>query len=369
MIRSLRLKNFKCFADQLFPFRSLTLLTGLNGMGKSSVLQALLLLRQSYQQDLLRERGLALNGDLVHIGTAKDALYEEAEEERIQFGLVADGGVEAHWGFRYDREADVMGLDSGGVNSQVFESSLFTDDFRYLQAERIGPRAFFEMADFQVRHHNQLGSKGEYTTHFLSVFGAQRTSNGQLHHPNAKSDSLIDEVEAWMGEFSPGTRIEITPIAGMDLVNLQYAFITGAQVTDKYRSTNVGFGLTYCLPILVAVLASSSRSLILLENPEAHLHPKGQVQIGQLLAIAAQGGAQVIVETHSDHLLNGMRLAVHTGKVPPTDIQLHFFQPRHQAGAGRVEIISPNLDSRGRIDFWPENFFDEWDKSLEALLG
>lgn len=87
MIARLSLRNFKCFSDQSLQFKPLTLLTGLNGTGKSSVLQALLLLRQSYQQGLLAEKGLALNGDLAHIGTARDALFEGAEEDIIGFRL------------------------------------------------------------------------------------------------------------------------------------------------------------------------------------------------------------------------------------------------------------------------------------------
>ena len=85
MIHSLRLQNFKPFEDQTINFKPLTLLSGLNGMGKSSVLQSLLLLRQSYQQRLLQRKYLALNGNLVNIGTAKDALFEGAKKEEIIF--------------------------------------------------------------------------------------------------------------------------------------------------------------------------------------------------------------------------------------------------------------------------------------------
>lgn len=83
MIHSLRLQNFKCFKNQSIDFAPLTLLSGLNGMGKSSVLQALLLLRQSYERKLLQDTGLALNGDLVQIGTATDAFFRYADEEEI----------------------------------------------------------------------------------------------------------------------------------------------------------------------------------------------------------------------------------------------------------------------------------------------
>jgi len=85
MIASLGFKNFKPFENQSLEFRPLTLLSGLNNSGKSSILQGLLLLRQSYQKGLLPNKGLALNGDLVSIGTAQNALFEGAKEDCIGF--------------------------------------------------------------------------------------------------------------------------------------------------------------------------------------------------------------------------------------------------------------------------------------------
>lgn len=375
IIRRLRLRNYKCFEDQTLDFNFLTLLSGLNSTGKSSIIQALLLLRQSYQQNLLQTTGLALNGDLVHIGTAKDALFEGAKEDMIGFDLIlGDEAIKGAWRFDYDREADVLGLASRGPfvtdyipSPTIFGvSSLFGSDFHYLQAERIGPRRFFETADFLVRQRRQLGSAGEYAAQFLALFGKEVVVSSTLSHPDAASNALQDQVEAWLGEVSPGTRISLTPNPGTDTVSLQYSFVLGNQVSNKYRATNVGFGITYSLPIIVAVLSSSPGSLILIENPEAHLHPRGQARMGELLALAASCGIQVLVETHSDHVLNGIRLAVHAGKLAPDDVQLHYFQRNLQNG--QSVVTSPHIDRNGRIDRWPDGFFDEWDKSLETLL-
>ncbi|NES00384.1 MAG: DUF3696 domain-containing protein [Symploca sp. SIO1B1] len=364
MIHSMRLKNFKPFADQFFEFKPLTLLSGLNSTGKSSLLQSLLLLRQSHQQRLLPNIGLALNGELVRIGTAQDALFEGAKTEEISFEVVLENSLEGIWRFNYDREVDVLNLASSPVVPEVYKSSLFNNKFHYLQAERIGPRAFFEMSDFQVRQLGQLGVRGEYTAHFLSINGLQVIPNSSLIYPEAKSLDLIDQVEAWMGEVSPGTRIKINSNPDIDLMNLQYSYGD----SNLYRATNVGFGITYTLPIIVAVLASEPGTLILLENPEAHLHPQGQAKMGELLALAASCGVQVVIETHSDHVLNGIRLAVHGGKLEPEDVQLHYFQRQEKLGQAVTKVISPRIDRNGRIDQWPDGFFDEWDKSLEMLL-
>jgi predicted ATPase len=370
MIRSLRLRNFKCFEDQTLELGALTLLSGLNGMGKSTILQSLLLLRQSYQQGLLTSNGLALNGNLARIGRARDALFEGAHEERIGFDLTLASGQEVIWWFGYNPEAEVMGLISPTILPATFvDSALFGDNFHYLEAERIGPRPAFEMSNYFVRQHRQLGTRGEYTAHFLSAFERENISDSRLAHEGEESLILRDQVEAWIGEVSPGTRIHLNSYAGLDLVSLEYSFATGKQVTsNNYRSTNVGFGITYTLPILVALLSSAAGTLILLENPEAHLHPKGQLRIGRLIALAASCGVQVLVETHSDHVLNGIRLAVHSGELNSEAVRLHFFERQEIEERTCHVVISPLIDRNGRIDVWPEGFFDELDKALELLM-
>jgi len=376
VIHQLRLQNFKRFEDQALEIGALTLLSGLNGMGKSSVLQSLLLLRQSYQQGLLKSTGLALNGDLVQIGTARDALCDSAKEEKIGFVITFTNGTEAIWQFGYEgqdnlglvapRESDILSLISSNVPSETYQASLFSDDFQYLQAERIGPRTSFEKSYSQVRQHHQLGVQGEYTAHFLSIFRDLQIPNPDLRHPQAKSLTLLSQTQSWLGEISPGTQINILDSSEMDRVSLQYSFGLG---TSRYRATNVGFGITYTLPVITAILSAKPGALLLLENPEAHLHPKGQARMGSLLAQAAAQNVQIILETHSDHVLNGIRLAVHGGNLDPDAVRLHFFQRSEFQEQTVSEVISPRMNRRGRIDQWPDGFFDEWDNSLESLLA
>jgi predicted ATPase len=378
MITSLYLKNFKPFKDQPLVFRPLTLLSGLNSTGKSSVLQSLLLLRQSYEQKLLEKTGLALNGELVNIGTAQDALFEGAgKADQISFELVLDDDKKGIWSFNYDQELDVLNLTSPPVAPEVYESNLFSENnFHYLQAERIGPRTFFKMLDFPVRQLGKLGISGEYTTHFLSVNQDKLIPNSRLSHPNVKllkrglddpetpSKFLIDQVEAWMGEISPGTKIRLEPKPDIDLISVKYFYGD----SNPYRATNVGFGISYTLPLLVAVLASPPGTLIILENPEAHLHPKGQSKMGELLALAANCGVQVVIETHSDHVLNGIRRVVHAGKLDHKDVQLHYFQRQEKDGLAFTEVVSPHIKRSGRIDKWPDGFFDQMEKDLMELI-
>lgn len=227
MITSLRLINFKTFENQLLEFRPLTLLSGLNSTGKSSVLQSFLLLRQSYQQELLPNTGLALNGELINIGTAYDAFCERAKDDYLGFEVSWKDEKKAIWYFNYDlekKDSDVLNLNSEKIDAKVYRCSLFNKNFHYLQAERLGPRPSYDMSDYQVRRLNQLGTRGEYTAHFLAINEDKEIPNKLLRHQMAKSNTLSSQVEGWIREVSPGTRIKITSNSDMGLMSLQYFY-------------------------------------------------------------------------------------------------------------------------------------------------
>lgn len=328
------------------------------------MLQVLLLLRQSALEGELPQ-GLRLNGSLVHLGNAGDALNIAAQTDEIAFELETDGGL-ATWRFAYDRESDVL---SGQGQVAPPDDPLFGSGFQYLSAERIGPRVVSQMADHQVRVGRQLGVCGEFAAHFLAVHGETVHPLESLRHPDAASIGLRSQVEAWLGTVSPGIRMGVASFADMDAVRLRYSFAdTPGHAPDDHRPPNVGFGVSYVLPVLVAILAAEPGHLILLENPEAHLHPRGQFEIGRLAARAAAAGIQLIVETHSDHMLNGVRVAARHGEIAPDDVRLHFFRRYGDELGSDVEVLSPRLDTDGRIDAWPEGFFDEWDRALEDLI-
>ena len=369
MIDALHIENFKCFENQRFELGNLTLLTGLNGTGKSSVIQALLLLRQSYQHQFLHAGVLLLNSDLIQLGIVRDIFFEGAREED-KFGFCLDhSGTWAEWHFEYIAERDVAQLISKKVLEEVYDNSLFGDNFHYLPADRIGPQPIYEASDYFVREHQQLGVKGEYAPHFLDTFGAREIIAETLAHPTATAETnLKNQVDAWMGEISPGVRIHIDNYSEIDRIDLRYSFVVGREESNAYRSTNVGFGITYTLPILLALLASRQDTLVLLENPEAHLHPQGQFKLGELMARAASCGIQVIVESHSDHILNGIRVAVRQKIIAADKVRLYYLSRPGDTNQLSSKVDSPRVDEDGRIDEWPEGFFDEWEKGLEQLF-
>ncbi|RLV09832.1 hypothetical protein CTZ27_00755 [Streptomyces griseocarneus] len=373
MITRLTLVNFKAFRRLEFPLGPLTLLTGLNSSGKSSVLQAIALLRQSFGPDRLTspEEGLLLNGELVEMGTARDVLHDDfgpaddllaTDAPVVGFAVVTD--VPGRFIARYDLEQpdeDVMeAYDFAG------DSSLLDSPFQYLHADRITPAVTYPRSRQIAIDRGFLGVRGEHTVNFLRHNAEREVPDGPLRHPGATSPQLLDQTVAWMQELCPGVNVQASAIEGTDFVRLSYGFggTAGINATRRRRPTNVGFGLTYALPIVVACLTATPESLILLENPEAHLHPKGQSRMAALIAAAAAAGAQLIVETHSDHVLNGVRIAVKQGALEPHDAVIHFFRGN---GSG-AEVITPRVDKDGMLAQWPEGFFDEWENSLDQLL-
>ncbi len=365
MITEVELSEFKCFHRATLPFEPLTVLTGTNGSGKSTVIQALLALRQSWEQGVLERGSLALNGDWVHLGTGQDVLHEEAEGTAV--GIRLGGPFPASWKFVYDALAEELG-PSGGAPA-IPSSSLFSTRFQYLCAERIGPRSAFAMADHQVRGLRLLGPAGQYTAQFLAEFGAEALASTRLVHAGAASASLHHQTEAWLGVVANGARVYARTHREMDVAQLQFAFASPLGESNRYRPTNVGFGLTYALPVLVAVLSAKLGGLVVVENPEAHLHPRGQAEMGRFLALAAADGIQIVVETHSDHVLNGIRVAAKDGLIDPERVAIHFFSWDGDGGGNRHRVDSPRLGRDGRLDSWPPNFFDQWDRSLDQLLG
>ena len=367
MISAIKLHNFKCWADEEVPLGALTLVTGLNGAGKSTLLQSLLVLRQSHTQGLLVAGRLAINGELVMLGTGRDAFCEDAEDDELGLSLKWHDGLVASWSFRYDKTADV--LEAHDVQSlRIPDRPPFSGEVFYLAAERVGPRVSAEVSDFRVRVLRELGSRGELVGHFLSVHGTAPIGVEALSHPAAASNAVIHQVEAWLGEISPDARLHLSEHRDLDAVQIRYSFAGPMGATNEYRATNVGFGLSYTLPILIAVLSAHPGGLVVIENPEAHLHPRGQVRIAELLARAAANGVQVIIETHSDHVLNGVRLAVHEGTLKPADARIHFFARRRTTERAYSARSSPIMDADGRLEPWPAGFFDEMELSLARLM-
>ncbi len=295
-------------------------------------------------------------------------LYEGADEDVIEISLdvgAPDQTVHKAFRFAYDRESDRLqdpSIENAGLYPDV--SPIQSPKVTYISADRLGPRKTLPLSESRART-GDLGVQGQFVLHLLLENGTRPLIEGDPRLRAAPSLRLSDQVDAWLQEISPGCHLEFEAVRAADLAISGFKFDREGDVSSRrFRATNVGFGLSYVLPVVVGLLACRPESLVIVENPEAHLHPKGQTRLGQLAARAAASGSQVIIETHSDHFMDGVRIEVREGRLQASDTAFHYFI---RTGI-EATVISPIINADGRLSEWPAGFFDQHDENLAKLL-
>lgn len=376
MLTRIDLQHFKCFKLLKLPLAPLTLLSGSNASGKSSVLQALVLLHQTMREHEWSTR-LMLNGSSIRLGTVSDVVDKVHGRRSFEIAIV-DGELRYCWVLSGERSEMSMAIDYVTIGNTQTEKpevlryllpvnvadaapSLVSRlrGLTYITAERVGPREVYTLEDRQIA--TVVGPEGEYAVSVLH-WGRDEPVLDSLTLQGV-ANTLVRQVEARMCMFFPGCGMVVQQVPQTNAVTL--GLRTSAD-TDFHRPIHVGFGLTQVLPIIIAALSGIKGNILLIENPEVHLHPAGQALIGQFLADVARAGVQVIVETHSDHVLNGIRRSVKAERLKPEQVAIHFFRTRSTEMA---QVLSPQLDSSGNIDTWPDGFFDQFDKDMNHFAG
>lgn len=376
MLTRIELQHFKCFERLRLPLSPLTLLSGSNASGKSSVLQALVLLHQTMREHEWSTR-LMLNGAAIRLGTVSDVVDKVHGRRTFEIDVL-DGELAYHWTFAGERSEMSMAVDRvavGGATNKKPEvlryllpskadatATSLADRLRrltYITAERVGPREVYTLEDRQIAP--VVGPVGEHAVSVLH-WGRDEHVLDDLALPGA-AVTRLRQVEERMRTVFPGCALVVEHVPQANAVTLG---LRTSDATDFHRPIHAGFGLTQILPIIIAALSSTQEDILLIENPEVHLHPAGQALMGQFLGDVARAGVQVIVETHSDHVFNGIRRSVKAGRLTAEQVAIHFFRPRSTEGA---QVLSPLLDSSGNIDTWPDGFFDQFDKDMNYFAG
>ena len=364
----MHITDFKCFEDLQLDLANLNVLAGVNSMGKSSAIQALLLLRQSFEMGSL-DKGIHLNGPIVQIGTGYNLMNRNSNLEKVTIKLDV-GSDNLFWSFSYDKNSDFQKNEADPVDENtLLACNLFKPTFSFVSADRMGPKRFYEKSYHEIYEKNQVGIRGELYADYLAERGLQdKIGTEGVKHPYVANTTLLYQTEAWLSEISPGVHLNAKTHQEAGIVELEYAVSA-----EKYSPINVGFGLSYVAPIILALLKAEKGDLVILENPEAHLHPKGQRKMGELISRAAAEGVQIVLETHSDHVLNGIRLSVKQNIISKDVVKLNYFYKDIEKNPvlGERNIYkkcSPVILESGSISDWPDGFFDEWDKALIELL-
>lgn len=374
MIKELRIINFKSHKNTILALGNLTILAGQNGVGKSSIIQSLLLLRQTNQKNRL-DKILELNEPLCYLGKSNDVLYQfENEEFENEIHFVLSNHIH-DFSFCFDAQGNSDYLTRIGDNSDSsgYESlNLFGNNFQYISAHR---NTDYESKDYDVKELKQISykeGKGELVAQFLYEYGRKHTILPQLKHPNEDDLTLLNQVNAWEREISSNVNVK-TELIGNNY-DIKYTFNTDSKFgeTDEFSKQNVGFGLSYALPIIVAILSAEKKSLIIIENPEAHIHPYGVSKLIELISIAAEAGIQIIVETHSDHIINGVLVqcknfeGIEQRGINSENVKIYHFnrnETEHSTDAKEIGI-----KKGGKLINRPLGFFDQMGKDLRKLI-
>lgn len=372
MIKTYTIHNFKNHATTELRLSSLNILTGVNGMGKSSVLQSMLVLRDSYNKRP-QMNTLTLDGDSFSIDSVMDIANcnMRTEQNILQLILQTDSYAEP-LNFRYQYpigEANELNFDEHTIPPReecLKRISLFNDNFQYLSAFRSGPKPLYQSNINIVDKHRQISHSmgmGEYAAYFLSKYGSEDIPIKELSYNNDERTDLVYQVEKWIGEVSNGIRIQIN----QDGKNIKLGF--GYEIPGKktiyHSSMNTGYGVSYILSVIVAILSAKPDSLILIENPEAHIHPSGQAALMRMITIAAHHGVQFIIETHSDHIINGALVNAKKGNINKEAINIYYFERDENLNAIANKV---NIEDNGRIRHAPLGFFDQMDADTEVLF-
>lgn len=352
----LTIDGYKCFKDKHeFNLNNITLFTGANSAGKSSVIQSLLfakLLSETSVEDAesgIIPLSLMNKKYALELGGYNDIINRQTNTGDITFSLCdIDFRVKAD--NNEDDNVKYVQFSMLSENKSALKD-LFAKGLVYLCADRMAPHY-----EYQETDHNEVCDC--HGSNVGDVFyNHQNDDVTSLRSYNLSNNTkLLILLDEWCNYIFPGTAIRVEK--------------TGSQMYKlKERNDvapNVGFGITYALPIIVSGLTLPEGGMLIVENPEAHLHAKAQSNMGYFLARMAAAGVRVIIETHSEHIVNGIRRMIVEGKTEMShgDMTIYFFQNKD----GEKNIKEITMDKNGNLSAFPKDFFDQVRQDTLAIL-
>lgn len=365
------ISGFKCFDSVRLPLNKLTVLCGKNSAGKSTIIQALLLYRSAFGK--MVDQSLSVNNqDGLSLGNADSVLTqnEHRTDDVIRIGFkdeqtgvfdLLELEAEVEGGERTERNLRIVSVPS--CNQLGSRDAFF---FNYLSAERNGPRISQELFS-EDPENGVIGARGEFAAEVLAGRERQKIRKELLLPPSVEPPPanvmLLQALQEWMTFIVGPIEIRTDP-NGNCPPSLSYK--KPGVIHDWVVSTNTGFGISYTLPIVIAGLLAPIGGYLIVDSPEAHLHPAAQTALAKFLAKVASSGINVILETHSDHIVDGIRLATVISSIGLQAKDCSILNVyRDEDDLQRVETL--NIEENGKLSHWPEDFFDQQTKNLRDI--
>lgn len=374
MIDKIRIVALKSIRDLEVKCSKLNLFVGTNSSGKSTFLQALLLLTQQ-----------ELNGKYISIGDFREVrnyympnspirieMLEKNKTKKVWIEFVEDKEKEAY-SIRTSWDEfsilDVMGMADGVIDPEQSDFLFEEFGFHYLSCHRMGVNDIYTK---NMLNESDFGIDGEYALAYLLKNESEPVANELVVEDLDVTNSLLEQVNYWLN-YIVGTTLSINDLKKTNYLQVKYNNNPANASSEALycRPINVGSGISYLISIIISCLGAENDSIIIIENPEIHLHPKAQSRLCDFLCFVSKSGRQLFVETHSDHIFNGLRVGVATEKILQEDVSINFFAMNEQYETRCNPII---FKEYGKIigtnkDMDINDLFDQFEIDLNRMLG
>jgi len=401
-ITRISVKGFKSLAEECsIEIRPLTILAGANSSGKSSIMQPLLMMKQTLEATY-DPGALMIDGPNVRF-TSSEQFLSHLDGEiigKFSVGLEVKGSLSFNETFISKPQS---GMEITEISYKNEDSIIILwPDMKREEIIAVYPRwgrmknrgdvlktdrrrCFLELKDMFNNSNDEssfivTGLSSAFSNAILSLIHVpalrgnpernyKKTSVGPMFpgtfeiyaaslisHWQATEDTRLNDL---------GTALELLGLTWkvsskkVDDVSVEVTVgrlihKTDSNSKDLVSIADVGFGISQIFPVIVALLTAQPGQLVYIEQPEIHLHPRAQMAMAKILADAANRGVKVVAETHSSLLLLGVQSLVAEGKLSPDKVKLHWFKRRPEDGV--TEVSSADLDNAGAFGDWPEDF-------------
>lgn len=351
MIKRLVVDNLKSIEHVELPCANLNLLVGTNSSGKSTILQALLL----FAQNASVTQGLS--GDFVSLGSYDESKCIYSGKQNIEIAVENTAGNSAKIQFGKVEKGytlSTMPDDFGAIVADSFDIEL--RKIQYLSCHRIGPQNLYKK---NMNMTDLIGTDGSFAMSYLNTHASDPLDKDICR--NTQDFTLSGQVNWWL-KYILDVEVETEEIVGADMIKTSYSTTDGIRV----RPQNIGSGISYLISVIITCFAAPDDSIIVIENPEIHLHPTAQSKVCDFLYFISKHNRQLFVETHSDHIFNGFRAGIVTGEIEQDAVKTYFVS-LNNGYTTDVELVK--FGRFGRIENQRKDLFDQFDIDMNKMIG
>lgn len=385
MINYIQIDRFKSLRHTgLKKMGQVTLLTGANGCGKSSFCQTLLVLSQTWRRGMMNN--LLPNGVWKKLGEYDEIVNAFDVDKTISFHIITDAEHDNDYELVFSRSDNTPTLgeiayakvngrfindDSGSSDNEEDDGVEANDESKEVEIRLASLRDFPSLMALQRMYYmaaERIAAPERQSIDEMTPFEYLAPNGDNVLNVLWKNreSGCVEKVQQMLGRILDGGRLNLRPEGNRLVLE-----INSVDDGNYYLPVNVGYGYSYILSLITAAVLAPRDSFVVVENPEAHLHPAAQARMmNELIVAAKERGIQLIVETHSDHVLNTALRAVKEKRLNLEDLQVLFFYnyiDEEEHVEARVQNLEVN--QMGHVLNPPKQFFEQYYMDLRALYA